>query len=395
MRADAGRLCTRSRKHESRRNSQRRHRRESQVLQRRRGWNKSGSGGWREPEWGEGRGDGESSVVPSEVMDDAWERAVEQARGDKDATEITSLMLDGALKCAHGKLPPAALFQGFTHLRHLSIANVGLASLADFPRLPHLEQLVLSDNRIVGGLEHLVQAGLQSLRDLDLSNNKIQLLEDLQPLSRLKLESLDLYECPVTRVPDYRARVFGTMKSLQYLDKVDANNNERPESEEEEEEEEESEDEDVDDANGDGAEVDGDDEEGVNVNSKGVAVQDEDDDEGEEGEEEEEEEEEEERDDDGEENDELDEEEDEGGSYQEEAVAAAPGSRKASAAVSHGNNNDHDSDDEEVEDDDEDNVEVQDSEEESEDEEVGDEDNDDEAVGEEEEDEEGEDDRLL
>ncbi len=334
-------------------------------------------------------------MVPSEVMDEAWERAVEQARGDEDATEVTSLMLDGALKCAHGKLPPAALFQGFTHLRHLSIANVGLASLADFPRLPHLEQLVLSDNRIVGGLEHLVQAGLQSLRDLDLSNNKIQLLEDLQPLSRLKLESLDLYECPVTRVPDYRARVFGTMKSLQYLDKVDANNNERPESEEEEEEEEESEDEDVDDANGDGAEVDGDDEEGVNVNSKGVAVQDEDDDEGEEGEEEEEEEEEEERDDDGEENDELDEEEDEGGSYQEEAVAAAPGSRKASAAVSHGNNNDHDSDDEEVEDDDEDNVEVQDSEEESEDEEVGDEDNDDEAVGEEEEDEEGEDDRLL
>jgi hypothetical protein len=60
VRADAGRLCTRSRKHKSRRNSQRRHREESQVLQRTRGWNKSGSGGWRDPEWGEGGGTGKA-----------------------------------------------------------------------------------------------------------------------------------------------------------------------------------------------------------------------------------------------------------------------------------------------------------------------------------------------
>ena len=81
--------------------------------------------------------------------------------------------MDGAVKCVHGRLPPPSLLEKFQQLRHLSIASVGVSSLADFPRLKHLEKLILSDNRIAGGLEFLVQSGLDSLRDLDLSNNKI------------------------------------------------------------------------------------------------------------------------------------------------------------------------------------------------------------------------------
>ncbi|MCI34714.1 acidic leucine-rich nuclear phosphoprotein 32-related, partial [Trifolium medium] len=104
-----------------------------------------------------------------------------------------------------------------------------------------------SDNRIAGGLEFLVQAGLDSLRDLDLSNNRIQFIEDLAPLAQVKLVSLDLYECPVTRVKDYRSRVFGLIKSLKYLDKMDAEENERPESDDEEEDDEEEEEEEEDD----------------------------------------------------------------------------------------------------------------------------------------------------
>lgn len=302
-------------------------------------------------------------------MDDAWERAVEQARGREEDHETEVLTLDGVVKCAQGRLPKAAIFAPFKKLKRLSIANVGLSSLADFPALPLLERLILSDNRIAGGLEHLVQAGLKSLRELDLSNNKIQLLEDLKPLAQLKLESLDLYECPVTRVVEYRAKVFSMMKSLRYLDKTDVNGNERPESDDEEEEE--SEDEDVDDCNGDGVEVEGDEEEAVEGDSKGAAIHDEEDEEGEE---------EEERDDDGEENDELDEEEDEGGSYQEEGVTAG---REVAGPVNNENGSDHGSDEDEVEDEDEDNVEVQDIDEESEEEEVGEDDDD--AVGEEEE----------
>ncbi|KAG8099401.1 hypothetical protein GUJ93_ZPchr0013g34949 [Zizania palustris] len=190
-------------------------------------------------------------------MDEAWERAVEaalQADGEGSSSPARSLTLDGAVKCLHGRLPAAEILERHQSLEHLSIAGVGVASLAGFPRLRNLTRLTLSDNRIAGGLDHLVAAGLGSLRDLDLSNNRIQDVDDLAPLADLRLVSLDLYECPVTRVKDYRSKVFGMIPTLRYLDKMDADENERLESdddddddgdgEDEEEEEEEEEDDD-------------------------------------------------------------------------------------------------------------------------------------------------------
>ncbi|KAG6513023.1 hypothetical protein ZIOFF_031169 [Zingiber officinale] len=180
-------------------------------------------------------------------MDEAWERAVEaaigaQAESSSSASPPRSLTLDGSVKCLHGRLPPPEILERYQSLEVLSIANIGASSLEKFPRLRNLQRLILSDNRIGGGLEFLVEAGLDSLRDLDLSNNRIQFLEDLSPLAQLRLVSLDLYECPVTKIKDYRSRVFGMIRTLKYLDKLDADENERPESDEEDEEEDEDED---------------------------------------------------------------------------------------------------------------------------------------------------------
>ncbi|OAY76745.1 Acidic leucine-rich nuclear phosphoprotein 32-related protein [Ananas comosus] len=131
-------------------------------------------------------------------MDEAWERAVETALGSQSNTSAgsppRSLTLDGAVKCLHGKLPPPEILERFQSLEHLSIANIGVSSLEKFPRLRNLTRLILSDNRIAGGLEFLVEAGLDALRDLDLSNNRIQFVEDLAPLAQMRLVSLDLYD---------------------------------------------------------------------------------------------------------------------------------------------------------------------------------------------------------
>ncbi|KAG1366735.1 acidic leucine-rich nuclear phosphoprotein 32-related protein 1 [Cocos nucifera] len=202
-------------------------------------------------------------------MDEAWERAVETAlEGQADSSSAPrTLTLDGAVKCLQGRLPPPGLLERYQSLEHLSIANIGVSSLEKFPRLRNLQRLILSDNRIAGGLEFLVEAGLDSLRDLDLSNNRIQFLEDLAPLAQLRLVSLDLYECPVTRVKDYRSRVFGMIRTLRYLDKMDADENERPESDDEEEDEEDDEEEEEEDPGS--GEVDGGDRAGRSVNGVG------------------------------------------------------------------------------------------------------------------------------
>ncbi|KAE9606712.1 hypothetical protein Lal_00026453 [Lupinus albus] len=203
----------------------------------------------------------------SYLMDEIWERAVETALdGETNHASVRTLTLDGAVKCVQGRLPPPNLLERFQNLGHLSIANIGVSSLEQFPRLSNLQKLILSDNRIAGGLEFLVQAGLDSLRDLDLSNNRIQFIEDLVPLAQLKLVSLDLYECPVTRVKDYRSRVFGLINSLKYLDKMDAEENERPESDDEDED-----DEDEEDDPGSG-EIDGEDRPLVMSNGHGEGV---------------------------------------------------------------------------------------------------------------------------
>ncbi|KAL2551552.1 hypothetical protein Fot_05171 [Forsythia ovata] len=120
------------------------------------------------------------------LMDEIWERAVETALdGENDVATVRTLTLDGAAKCVHGRLPPPSIFEKFCNLQHLSIANIGLSSLEHFPRLRNLQKLVLSDNRIAGGLEFLVEAGLEFLRDLDLSNNRISEINDLRPLALL------------------------------------------------------------------------------------------------------------------------------------------------------------------------------------------------------------------
>ena len=52
----------------------------------------------------------------------------------------------------------------FPELKMLSLCNLGISSLEGFPKLVHLRQLIMSDNPIAGGLEHLALAWRQPAR---------------------------------------------------------------------------------------------------------------------------------------------------------------------------------------------------------------------------------------
>jgi len=116
------------------------------------------------------------------------------------------------------------ILHSFLELQVLSLNGVGFASLENFPPLPKLKKLELSDNLISGGLHFLKDAGLINLVSLNLSGNKIGKMIELQPLSYLdKLQSLDLYGCAVTNTPDYQITVFSLIPSLRALDRFDIN----------------------------------------------------------------------------------------------------------------------------------------------------------------------------
>lgn len=74
-----------------------------------------------------------------------------------------------------------------------------------------------------GGLQHLVDAGLTSLRILELANNRISRVEELESLKGLtSLQSLDVDACPLATKPDFDPKkVFTMLKELKYLNGAD------------------------------------------------------------------------------------------------------------------------------------------------------------------------------
>ncbi|KAL1140092.1 hypothetical protein AAG570_000024, partial [Ranatra chinensis] len=120
----------------------------------------------------------------------------------------------------------------FTNLKSLSLNSVGLTSLKGFPKLPNLQKLELSDNRISNGLNLLHTS--PKLTNLNLSGNKIKDLETLEPLREFEhLKSLDLFNNEVTSIENYRDKTFKLIPSLKYLDGFDVKEQEADDSEQE------------------------------------------------------------------------------------------------------------------------------------------------------------------
>ncbi|KAM5182924.1 acidic leucine-rich nuclear phosphoprotein 32 family member B isoform 3-T3 [Callospermophilus lateralis] len=159
---------------------------------------------------------------------------------------VRELVLDNC-KSNDGKIE--GLTAEFVNLEFLSLINVGLISVSNLPKLPKLKKLELSDNRIYGGLDMLAEK-LPNLTHLNLSGNKLKDISTLEPLKKLDcLKSLDLFNCEVTNLNDYRESVFRLLPQLTYLDGYDREDGEAPDSDaevdgvDEEEEDEEGEDE--------------------------------------------------------------------------------------------------------------------------------------------------------
>ncbi|XP_029939087.1 acidic leucine-rich nuclear phosphoprotein 32 family member B-like [Salarias fasciatus] len=171
-------------------------------------------------------------------------------------SEVQELVLDNC-RTSNGKIE--GITTDFANLELLSLINVGLTSVAGIPKLDKLKKLELSDNRISGGLEVLAEK-LVNLTHLNLSGNKFKDISTLEPLKKLpQLKSLDLFNCEVTNLADYRESIFKLLPQLTYLDGYDIDDCEASDSDgegdgvddedeeegESEEEEDEDEDEDV------------------------------------------------------------------------------------------------------------------------------------------------------
>ncbi|XP_074019680.1 acidic leucine-rich nuclear phosphoprotein 32 family member B isoform X5 [Numenius arquata] len=146
---------------------------------------------------------------------------------NKKPGEVKELVLDNC-RSDDGKI--VGLSSDFENLEFLSMININLLSVSNLPKLNKLRKLELSDNRISGGLEVLAER-TPNLTHLNLSGNKIKDINTLEPLKKLpNLHSLDLFNCEVTMLINYRESVFTLLPQLTYLDGFDADDQEAPDS---------------------------------------------------------------------------------------------------------------------------------------------------------------------
>uniref|UniRef100_A0A0B6ZV11 U2A'/phosphoprotein 32 family A C-terminal domain-containing protein n=1 Tax=Arion vulgaris TaxID=1028688 RepID=A0A0B6ZV11_9EUPU len=194
-------------------------------------------------------------------------KRIELEMRGRPADQILDLNLDN---CRANKIED--LTSEFTNLQTLSLINLGLQTLEGFPKLGNLRKLELSDNRISGGLTHLL--GCPNLTHLSLSGNKIKDFDMLDPLKDLHfLQSLDLFNCEVTNNEQYREKVFAKLSQITYLDGFDRDENEQEDVDGEEDEDDDDENE-VDDEDDD--DDDNEDEVGLSYLTKNIDEDDDD-----------------------------------------------------------------------------------------------------------------------
>ena len=143
---------------------------------------------------------------------------------DLDPSEVYELILD-KYRGSSISQADSVLLSKFSNLEVLSFTLCGLQTLENFPVLPSLMKLELSDNKLKTGFQIL--ATLTSLTQLSLAGNRINDIKELVCLTGLdNLVTIDLFGNPLTEVCRYREEIFAMFKNLQVLDGCDKNGEE-------------------------------------------------------------------------------------------------------------------------------------------------------------------------
>ena len=123
----------------------------------------------------------------------------------------------------------------FDSLEELSMVSCNLNSLNNFPELPNLLKIDLSDNHLKDvDLKELLK--YKKLTELRMANNLIGNWSLIQELEKLPLNFIDFSDCPISKMDKYREKFYENFKNLKILDFCDKEGKEWDEDDEEEEE---------------------------------------------------------------------------------------------------------------------------------------------------------------
>lgn len=140
--------------------------------------------------------------------------------GTHSPKEIEELVLDGFWDNKESlTTEEKAGLEQYTNLIHLSLNNLGLKSLKNFPAIKGLYYLSIKNNELNGDDFDLIPKLFPGLKKLKVSGNVIEKINNLGKLSQLKLRKIEVKENPFSvGNKTYKKKVFQIIPSLEIVD---------------------------------------------------------------------------------------------------------------------------------------------------------------------------------
>ena len=143
--------------------------------------------------------------------------------GEHVPTEIDELVLDDFWKnkdCL-SKEEKSGL-EEYKNLVHLSLNNLGLKSLKNFPAIKSLYYLSIKNNELNGDDFDLIPKLFPDLKKLKISGNNIEKINNLSKLREIELRKIEVKENPFSvGNTTYKKKLFQMLPSLEIIDQED------------------------------------------------------------------------------------------------------------------------------------------------------------------------------
>ena len=140
--------------------------------------------------------------------------------GNHSPKEIEELILDNFWENKESlAIEEKTGLEQYTNLIHLSLNNLGLKSLKNFPAIKGLYYLSIKNNELNGDDFDLIPKLYPGLQKLKISGNVIEKVNNLAKLSKLKLRKIEVKENPFSvGNKTYKKKVFQILPCLEIVD---------------------------------------------------------------------------------------------------------------------------------------------------------------------------------
>ena len=148
--------------------------------------------------------------------------------GDHQPKEIEELCLDEFTENIKSLQPyQKEGLQLYNNLIDLSLNNIGLENLENFPEIKCLMILSLKNNKLKGDDFSIIPELYPNLYKLKISFNQIESIDNLSSLKKMKLKKLEVKENPFTKNDnEYRDKIYNMLPSLDIIDQMMKNGQE-------------------------------------------------------------------------------------------------------------------------------------------------------------------------